>query len=256
MKKMVAVLSLPLISLVLSGCAVKPDLAESDSYLEIAGNKYRKTGAINADILFAGIKRGKGFNDDTFEPKFRPILEQDITARQVTEAFKEQTGKAAFDAAKQAGVIGSIGASASSASKVTGKYSVFTLFDVNKFVAELNSEKNRNNIRSLTRYKDPRIITSIAIVFNRDANQTLNTSNNASLKIQNNEGPGLSVNGVASGNTSSTLSNGTVFAYEYSSICWEKRDGKIRVATIEVDRPGIALGSNCPEGTESHISWL
>jgi len=256
MKKTAVVLSISFFSLSLTGCLVKPDLTESSSYLEIAGNKYRKTGAINTDILFAGVKRGRGFNDDTFDPKFMPVLEQDITARQVTEAFNEQTGKAAFEAASKAGVEKRIEGGASGVSKVTGRYSVFTLFDVNRFVSELNSDKNRNNIKMLTRYDEPRIITSVAIVFGRDASSNANASGNASLKIKNTGNPVLSFNGGGSDQTLSKLSNGTVFAYEYSRICWEKHDGKIRVATIEVDRPSLDLDANCPSGTKDHISKL
>lgn len=256
--KNTVILPLSLFSLVLSGCAtIKPDLTESSSFLEIAGNKYRKTGAINTDILFAGVKRSKSFEDDTFDPKFLPVLDRDITARQVTEAFNEQTGKAAFEAAAKAGfeaVVGGIGGK----SKVTGKYSVFTLFDVNNFVSELNSDKNRNNIRSLMRYENPRIITSVAIVFNRDTSKKINTSGSSSLKIKNSKAgsPELTLKGNASGETLGSLSNGTVFAYEYSRICWEKRDGKTKVAAIEVDRPGLGLGDNCPSGTKASVSDL
>ena len=176
----------------------------------------------------------------------------------MTEAFNEQTGKAAFEAAAKAGIEAVVGGAGGGAAKVTGKYSVFTLFDVNNFVAELNSAKNRNNIKSLMRYENPRIITSVAIVFNRDTSNKINTSGSSSLKIKNSEAgsPELTVKGNASGETLGSLSNGTVFAYEYSRICWEKRDGDIKVATIEVDRPTLALDDNCPSGTEESVDKL
>ncbi|RVU86324.1 hypothetical protein EOL70_02420 [Leucothrix sargassi] len=256
--KNTVILSISLGCLLLSGCAIKSDLIESDDFLEIAGNKYRKTGAINTDILFAGVKRSKGLNGDTFDPKFLPVIDHDITARQVTEAFNEQTGKAAFEAATKAGIAAVVGGSGSGTAKVTGKYSVFTLFDVNKFVAELNSEKNRRNIKSLMRYDNPRIITSVAIVFNRDTSNKISISGSASLNIKNSESgrPEMTVTGNTSGATLGSLSNGTVFAYEYSRICWEKRGDEIKVATIEVDRPTLNLESNCPSGTEEHVSKL
>jgi hypothetical protein len=252
------ILSLSLLGLLLSGCAVKSDLTESSSFLEIAGDKYRKTGAINTDILFAGVKRSKGFTEDTFDPKFLPVLEQDISARQVTEAFNEQTGKAALEAATKAGIGSIFGGSAAEESKVAGKYSVFTLFNVHKFVTELNSDKNKNNIRLLSRYNEPRIITSVAIVFSRGTTRSASVASNASLKIDStgSDSSDLTVKAGASGRTSSSLSNGTVFAYQYSRICWEKRNGDIKVATIEVDRPGLGIGHNCPAGTEAQVHNL
>jgi hypothetical protein len=57
-----------------------------------------------------------------------------------------------------------------------------------------------------------------------------------------------------SGDSVATLSNGTIFAFEYARICWEKVNDKIRVATIEVDRPG--LDGNCPAGTDDDASDL
>ncbi|PWQ93710.1 hypothetical protein [Leucothrix arctica] len=256
--KNTVILALSLLGIVLSGCAVKSDLTESSSFLEIAGDKYRKTGAINTDILFAGVKRSKGFNEDTFDPKFLPVLEQDISARQVTEAFNEQTGKAALEAATKAGIGRIFGGNTTSESKVAGKYSVFTLFNVHKFVSELNSDKNKNNIRLLSRYDSPRIITSVAIVFSRGTTRNASIAGNASLQIDStgSDTSELTVKAGASGRTSSSLSNGTVFAYQYSSICWEKRDGEIKVATIEVDRPGIGLGQSCPSGTQDRVSNL
>ena len=129
---------------------------------------------------------------------------------------------------------------------------------MNKFVKELNSEKNKDNIRTLMRYDNPRIITSVAIVFNRDTSNKISTSGSASLNIKNTEAgnPELTVKGSTTGETLGSLSNGTVFAYEYSRICWEKQGGEIKVATIEVDRPTLDLEDNCPSGTEESVSKL
>lgn len=246
-----------LVGLGLSGCGVRPDVGERDKYLTISGNEFRKTGSINTGILWAGVKRSSGVN--SFDPKFFPILENEITAPQTTEAFNEQTGTVAFEAAAEAGIEvaeGSISGSNSNEYKVTGNYSIFTLQDVNDFVAELNSLKNRKGIELLMRYDDPRIITSIAIVFNRESSKKVNATGEVSLKIKNPEigSPETTVKADSTSETVAKLSDGTIFAYEYARICWEEDNGQVRIATIEVDRPG--WDDNCPSGTKDNASKL
>lgn len=258
MKNFYIAVSATALALSLSGCwLVKPDVSESDNYLTIQGTKFRKSGAIRTDFLYAGVKRSSGVN--SFDPKFLPYLEREITARHVTEAFNEQTGKAAWEAAAKAGIElaeGSVSGSGASESKVTGNFSVFTLFDVNNFVTEINSPKNQTNLDLLKRYSDPRIITSIATVFNRESSKKTSKSGNLTLKIKNPQvgSPEFSVKAESSGEAIAKLSDGTIFAYEYARICWEKRDGKVQIATLEVDRPGI--DGNCPAGTKDDATKL
>ena len=256
--KILGVILVSVIALQLSGCGgVRPDVKESSDYIEIGGIEFRKKGSTNTDILYAGVLR-EGWVD-SFDPKFLPVLSKEIKARQVTKVFNKETGELAFASAANAGIDvskESVSASATTKSKVTGKYSVFTLFDVNDFVAELNSEANRKNIDLLKRYENPRIITSIATVFDRKSSRKLGTQGRLSLNIQNPAAgkPAFNIKSDTSGDSVATLSNGTVFAFEYARICWEKVDDKIRVATIEVDRPG--LDGNCPSGTDDDASDL
>ncbi|WP_141699172.1 hypothetical protein [Candidatus Thiosymbion oneisti] len=257
MKTVTLAVSITLMALGLSGCPVKPDPKENDNYLVITGNKFRKPGSINTKILFAGVKRKRGPN--RFDPKFLPVLEREITTPQVTQAFNKQTGKVAFKAATKAGIKvadGDIAVDSSNEYRLTGNYSVFTLFDVYDFVDELNSAKNRKRMEALMRYDDPRIITSVAVVFGRESSRKVSTSGNVSLKIKNLKigNPKFSIKAETSGETVARLSDGTVFAYEYARICWEKRNGRIQVATLEVDRPGI--DNNCPSGTKDNASKL
>ncbi|MDD5272771.1 MAG: hypothetical protein PHU14_08650 [Methylovulum sp.] len=258
MKNFYIAVSATVLVLGLNGCwFVKPDVYESDNYLTIQGTKFRKSGAIRTDFLYAGVKRSSGVN--SFDPKFLPYLDHEITARHVTEAFDEQTGKAAWEAAAKAGIElaeGSVSGSGTSESKVTGKFSVFTLFDVNKFVTEINSPQNQENLDLLKRYDTPRIITSVATVFNRESSKKTSKSGNLTLKIKNPQigSPEFSVKAESSGESIAKLSDGTIFAYEYARICWEKHNGKVQVATLEVDRPGI--DGNCPAGTKDDASKL
>ncbi len=252
------VVSVIAITLGLVGCCQKTlDVNESEKYLNISGMKFRKTGSINTEFLWAGVGRNNSVN--SFDPKFFPFLEKEITAKKVTEAFNEQTRKVAYEAAVKAGievVEGDISGSFSSESGATGTYHVFKLFDVNDFVSEFNSEKNKEGRELLMRYKNPRIITSIATVFNRNSNNKINAGGKVNLKIKNPEfgNPEFSIKLESSGATVANLSGGTVFAYEYARLCWEKTDGVVKVATIEVDRPG--WDDNCPSGSKDDASKL
>jgi len=256
--KALGIVVVSVLALQLSGCGgVRPDVQESSDYIEIGGIEFRKKGSTNTDILYAGVLR-EGWVD-SFDPKFLPVLSKEITARQVTKVFNKETGELAFASAANAGIDvskDSISGSATAKSKVTGKYSVFTLFDVNDFVEELNSEANRKNLDLLKRYENPRIITSIATVFDRESSIRIGTHGRLSLNIKNPAvgKPVFNVKSDTSGDSVATLSNGTVFAFEYARICWEKVDDNVRVATIEVDRPG--LDGNCPSGTNDNASEL
>ena len=243
-------------TITLYACISAP-ITETTKYLEITGLKFRKTGSINTDILWAGVARITGPN--TFDPKFFPILEQEISARKVTEAFNEQTAKAAYEATAKAKIEiaeGTISGNVSSEETARGTYHVFKIFNVNDLVKELNSEANRENLESLMRYKDPRIITSIAVVFGHRVNETINRSGNIELSIKNPKigSPELSLKHTSTGQTIAKLSDGTVFAYEYSRFCWEKKDGRIGLAALEVDRPG--WDNDCPSGTKDDASKL
>jgi len=256
--KALGIVLVSILALQISGCGgVRPDVEESSDYINIGGIEFRKKGSTNTDILYAGVLR-EGWVD-SFDPKFLPVLSKAIKARQVTKVFNKETGELAFASAANAGIDvskDSVSGGANTKSQVTGKYSVFTLFDVNDFVTELNSEANRKNLDLLKRYENPRIITSIATVFDRKSSMKLGTQGRLSLNILNPTAgkPIFNIKSETSGDSVATLSNGTVFAFEFARICWEKVDDKVRVATIEVDRPG--LDENCPSGTDDNASDL
>lgn len=237
-------------ALSLGGCGTAPDSDEGSDYIEIAGVKMRKTGSTGTALLWAGVKRDEGRNG--FDPKFLPLLEVEIDTPKVTEAFNQQTKKTALEAAAKANIeVGAIdtGGSVATQSTTTGTFHVFRLFRVDDFVGQLNSPKNRSSVEGLMRYENPRIITSIATVFTRSSNNAINAKANASLKVKNPEygNPEFTIKAETSGETLARLSDGTVFAYEYARVCWERVNGVVRVATLEVDRPGP--DDNCPRGT-------
>jgi len=195
---------------------------------------------------------------NTFEPKFFPKLEHKIQHRKVTEV-NAQTAKAAYEAAVKAGIQiakGNVSGNISSASEIKGDYHVFEIFDVNDLVRELNSSGNRENLESLMMYDDPRIITSVVVVFNYQANEKINRSGELNVTIKKTDigNPEIALKVANTGETVATLSDGTVFAFEYSRLCWEKRDGKIVLKSLEVDRPGF--DNDCPSGTKDNAKKL
>jgi hypothetical protein len=242
----------------ISGCRHgSKDSEDYKNYLVIARQKFRKKGAFKADMLWAGVKKSEGVN--SFEPKFFPVLNNEIEILQATEAFNKQTRKTAVEAASKAGIEiaeGSVSGSASSESASTGKFSVFILREVNKFVEELNAEVNQKGIDVLRRYDNPRIITSVATVFNRESSNKIENAGEVSLSIKKTEigNPEFTIKANRTGETLATLSDGTVFAYQYSRICWEKQNGTIKIFTLEVDNPG--MDDSCPSGTSDDASKL
>jgi len=260
MKKIVLCVTSFLLTVVLTGCAHFTDVHEDSEYLVIAGAIFRKTGAFKADMLWAGVEKTKGWGRvSTFEPKFFPTLQKDIEVLQATEAFNEQTRKAAIEAAAKAGieiVEGNISGKISSETISTGKYKIFILREVSNFVAELNSDQNRKELEDLMRYPNPHIITSTATVFDRESSRKIEAAGAVTLSIKKAEigSPEFSIKAKKSGETLAKLSDGTVFAYQYSRICWEKKNGKIRAFTIEVDNPGS--DDSCPPGTKDNASKL
>ena len=259
MKKFILFVSATLFISIMIGCHhnTKVGIDETDPYLTIAGTKFRKTGGFKSGILWAGVKKDEGRN--YFEPKFFPILQQDIEIFQATEAYNEQTYKFATNIAMGAGleiVDIDFSGSHSNDSKNTGRYQIFILREVNKFIKELNSEKNRANLEFLMKCENPRIITSIATVFDREASQKIESAGNISLSIKKEDigNPEFTIKATNTGESIAKLSDGTIFAYQYSRICWEKDEGKIKAFTIEVDNPG--WDNSCPKGTEHNASKL
>lgn len=253
---------LPLAAL-LSGCGILPLEGKSSKYVEIAGHKYRKTGAPAVSILMAGVRRNEGVN--YFEPKKMPAIADEVTASQRTIAFNEQSRTAALEATAEAGVdIADIDATGilTSTSNSIATMHVFTLDESFAYVDELNKPENRNLLDRLAEFKDPRIITSVAVVFDQKSTQKIEGEGKTGLKIKNpNLGnPSFSVIANNSVETLATLSDGTIFAYQYSRICWKKKDGVTVVSSISLDEPSSwrsPLGDdNCPKETNSNASKL
>jgi hypothetical protein len=90
----------------------------------------------------------------------------------------------------------------------------------------------------------------------RGSSNKIEEAGEVSLSIKKTEigHPEFTIKANRTGDTLATLSDGTVFAYQYSRICWEKRNGTIKIFTLEVDNLG--MDDSRPSGTSDDASKL
>ena len=256
-KNLAIVLIFVSISITIYACE-KTQVTDTDKYLIITGLKFRKHGSIGTEILRVGQRRRRGTN--TFDPKFLPMIEGEIKAKLATEAYSKETAKAAYEAAVKAKleiVEGDAGSGITTALEKKGTYKIFKIYDIYDLVKELNSEANKENIERMIKYgKDARIITSAAYVFNYEANEKIDKHSNLELSVKHPKlgDPELSVKIENANETVTTLSSGTVFAFEYARFCWQRKERRIIVSDLSIDRPGF--DSDCPSGTTDDASKL
>jgi hypothetical protein len=246
---------LPFIAMVamLAGCSSNPTLFASDDFLTIAGQRWRRTGALNTEILRVGVRRGGPFRrgENAFDSKAMPMLVNTIKVQEVTRAFGKQTWDAAIDATLDPGGSTSVAASGTASGSITGVYHVFRVMDVFELTEKLNLPENRRIVEAMASYgADARIITGVAKVHEQEQRRMIGGSGNVSSPGASIGGTNVSVSLKPSGSftTVASMSDGTVFAFEYARFCWTRMAaGGAVVVSLEVDRPGS--DSDCPEGT-------
>lgn len=230
-------------------------LMDTPEFLNIAGEKYRKAGAPNVDILRIGIKKG-----DFFEPQFMPVIGDTVPVYLSTEIFSAQTKKAAIELGGKAGnELGRInaGAGVTAERSSTSSYKLFTIRDVNLLVNALNRSENSDSLENMMRYDEPRIVVGVAVAFS-NASQINNTvEGNVSLNISKfTSSPEITFKGSDAQTSTVRLSDGTVFAYKLARICWEEDASKrLHVSTIDMDRPNVS-DNECPQGSFKNIHAL
>lgn len=239
----------------LLGCARAPvqTTVVDGEFLKIAGTPYRKLGAFKATILYVGYKK-----EHSFESVYLPITPKEIQARLMTEAFTDQTKKAALNAEASVG---------STAAKLGGKfeetitegskgtYKIFVIQNIADLVDALNSDENRKRLQELKYYDEPRIIIGTAVVFNQESLLNKNNAGNINLSIAKfSTSPEIKFGGSRGIDSTVKLSDGTTFAYEFARMCFIEADNRIRVATLDPDRP--ARDTNCPAGTYKSLIAL
>lgn len=249
---------LMLISFSFLACSKAP-ISQSKYYLEVTGHHMRKKASINTDILWVGVKR----NDTIisyFEPKFFPIIKEEVPIHKVTEIYNDSTGSNALSSSLDGSfqiVDGGVSTTYVSEDSIKSKYVVFTIFDINKLVKELNRKENRENMELIMRYEHPRIITSIASIFDHETKSKIDKAGDISIAVKDatKGNPELVLKGSKSGNAIANMSDGSIYAYEFSRFCWAKdKNNQIKIVTLEID--GIGLDNSCPTGTVADVRKL
>jgi hypothetical protein len=230
-------------------------LEDTPHYLDIAGEKYRKAGAPNVDILRIGIKK-----NDLFVPQFMPVVGDAVPVYLSTEIFSEQTRKAAIGLGGKAGnelarIEAGAGVTTDRSSQST--YKLFTIRDVHQLVAALNRSENASSLETMMRYDEPRIVIGVAVAFSHTSQINATTEGSLGLKISKfTSAPEITFTGSNAQMSTVKLSDGTVFAYKLARICWEDNAaGGLRVSTVDMDMPKVS-DNECPDGTFKNLHAL
>lgn len=230
-------------------------VSENSRYLIIAGEPYRKIGSTSTEMLRVGLKRER-----VFEPKFLPQLRRDIPAKLVTEAYVSESFSRDLGGGVKAKVgvaKADVGLSQQQTAKTSGSYKVFEVLDIEDLVDELNATDNQPRIERLQMYDEASIVTGVAVAFDREAELKLQKSGKVSLTLLRTTPlePEIGIKGEQVSGSTVKLSDGTVFAYKLSRLCWRQSGDRIVVGAMETDIPGKEDAS-CPASTYQSVSAL
>lgn len=230
-------------------------LEDTPRFLDIAGEKYRKAGAPNVDILRIGIKK-----DDFFEPQFMPVVGDAVPVYLSTEIYSEQTRKAAIALGGKAGnelarIEAGAGVTTDRAS--TSTYKLFTIRDVHRLVDALNGPENVGSLKTMMHYDEPRIVVGVAVAFSHMSQINATMEGNLGLSISKlTSAPEITFKGSNAQMSTVKLSDGTVFAYKLARICWKEDASRgVQVSTLDMDRPNVS-DNECPDGTFKSLNAL
>jgi hypothetical protein len=160
-----------------------------------------------------------------------------------TQVHTAVTSKKAADAEVKAGKIATASGDGQTTTERKGTFRVITL--AGNVLAALNAEENAPAIAELIKYGDSaRVVTTIART--EDYSDTRTGKFTVSLGATYNAYSGK-VGGGADSTSNRTLSNGTIFAYEISRICWTRNSaGRVIIGELMPDQPGV--DPSCPKG--------
>ncbi|MGE8174772.1 hypothetical protein [Pseudomonas fluorescens] len=218
--------------LLLSGCAT------SNVYLDIQGAAWRKTEAFSAKQFGVGVIETSGRN--RFDPK-GSIVVSDFPVVAQTTYFSEETAKAALDAGVQfkPGVVDVSGDFKSQTeSRLNSRYVVFRTLDSFALIERMNDPKNLKIMNLIKGLKDPVIVTGTAVAFDNEMFKKVDSGLKANASISaGGSSPAVTLGGNVSTESKTSVSNGTVFAYEYSAIEWDETSKDAKVKNLTIDRP-------------------
>ncbi|MBA2658090.1 MAG: hypothetical protein H0U72_00640 [Nitrosospira sp.] len=211
----------------------------ANPYLEIAGHEFRTTAAFSAPLFSLGVIDRAGRN--RFDPRGEPTI-RDHSVKILTHYQTAETEKASIDAEAEAGVEGIKGGINLKREKEETQKGIFALIrntEIYKLVDKLNEPINADLLRRLKEERDsPVIITSVAIVSSNEIYSKSELAGGLTASISSVPGaPTIKFQGSTGSESRASFSDGTVFAYEYSRIHWDKDSAAPKIKRIEVDKP-------------------
>lgn len=218
----------------LAGCSTQ------NPYLNVNGAYWRTTEAFSAPIYSVGVINTQSKNK--FDPKSRLII-TDFPLVLSTSLYSEETRKAAINAKAAAKKAGKIEISTESDKYLTGTYLIYRNTDTYGLIKKINSPENTETLASLKNEHETQvIITGVAIVYNNDRTDKIKV--NADItgtitipKVLADEQAEVKATVSLDKALHTNLSDGTVFAYEYSIIYWDDAAKDLKVKALTVDRP-------------------
>jgi hypothetical protein len=235
------------------------------SDLEFQGVKFRTGAAHEAFLGSIGMKRTDGIN--RYELKFSPAW-SDLAVETTTKfdrsleyAINKSLGLKGSQGAEELDAKMMAEASISSEEKANskGKFHIFRIVDTRALVEQLNDESNSSLREYLQRSSEYRLVTSIVVAFSYQQSETI--QRNAEGGITLNTPSGIAAEASASyiraGTEELRISDGTIFAYEFSRMCWQRSNGKVIVADILLDRDvRFSDSDDCLKDTENDPTVL
>lgn len=222
------------------------------NYLAIGQSrtKFREENAPFAGISLVGYKQEELSHHRFVRQSKQPVYGS-LQVRPITEQHQADTEKAAVKARVDAGRVVSAGVNAATSAKVKARYDVVEVTD--DLPSKLNDRRNAAVLQDLANWgKAARIVTAVAIAYGYKSTANHSFAGNATATYNVYTG-NLETSGSVHRTTS--LSDGTVFAYRMSKICW-KRDpkGRLIVAEVVLDDPGRDM--ECPNGSSNDPSQV
>ncbi|MEM7284313.1 MAG: hypothetical protein AAF438_22150 [Pseudomonadota bacterium] len=223
-----------------SGCSIASRIVAGSgnpSGLEFQGINFRVNAAHEAFIGSIGLKRTEGRN--RYELKFTPVWDGLILKntskfdRSLMRAVERSLQFSGDSQASAAGVQAALGTTLNA--KEVGKFHLFRIVDTKSLVDQLNSDENRDLRRYLRRSADYRIVTSTIVVYSHDSSLKLENTANLRLALTSSEAGSMEIEAKSDSERVETLSmsDGTIYAYEFSRLCWTKKG---EVSDILLDR--------------------
>lgn len=214
-----------LAGLVLTGCGTT---------LDVAGVSYRTKGAYKAELGIAGMKRTSWLN--MFDPKEMPNYGGVLLAQTRTEIYDERARKTALSAAAKQGESQlEANLKTDSSNKEKGRYVVIEIMNPLQAARQLNDPTNAVLRDYLSVSKNSRVVTSVAIAYEYEKISQFNLDSSGRLPVKQ-IGADLSLTLTTANNQTLRVSDGTVFAYEFSRIIWRKKGTQLEVFDIVPDR--------------------